>query len=214
MVKKIRAVILALIVCAGCERAEQTVESNMNPSVASVVKPETAPMSSQHANDSANTQPSFHVPDIAENTLATLKVVNHPELNEITPLLSLSIDSDHVQAFVQRYHLRKGHKGGSGSFTSADQAYTLMFRENRIESIILKASPWPKNYGDPHWAVYSQPLPGKLTPTDSRNDVATKLGKPIQVDGNHWANNSIVLWCHFQDEDTAIDEVWVSAAQR
>ena len=142
----------------------------------------------------------------------TAFAADHPELKELTPLLSRPIDSDEVQAVVKKYYLRKGYKFDSGSFTSEDQAYTLMYREDRIVHIILQASPWPKGCGDVNWTVYLRPLPGNLKPTDSRKDVEAKLGKPIEPDGDRWIDKTMLLWVHFAERDAAIEEVWVSAA--
>ena len=146
------------------------------------------------------------------NVSTTVLAEDHPELKEITPLLSLPIDSDEVQAVVKKYHLQKGYKFDSGSFTSEDQAYRLMFNENRIDNIILRASPWPKEYGDANWTVYSHPLPSNLRPTDGRKEVEGKLGKPTKPDGDRWVDKTMLLWVHFANRDAAIDEVWVSAA--
>ena len=68
---------------------------------------------------------------------STVFATDHPELSELTPLLTRPNSSDEVQALVKKYQLKKIYKFASGSFTSEDQAYTLMFRENRINAIIL-----------------------------------------------------------------------------
>jgi len=209
MMVKAKTLVLILTLLVGCERSERMVESNVEANSVPASKTEAAQKPSHSEHGSTN----IRVPVPVRNASATLLVANHPELKEITPLLSLAIDSERVQSFVKKYHLRKGHKFDSGSFTSEDQAYTMIFRENRIVYVVLHASPWPEGYGDPNWSVYSRPLPSNLRPTDGRKDVVAKLGKPIETNGNRWVNNSMLLWLHFTDEDTAIDEVWVSAAQ-
>ena len=211
--KKLEALALSLTLLVSCERAETMVESNVNANNATAFQIESVQKPSHSEHVSPKAQAGFHIPTPIVNTSAAQLVTSHPELKELTPLLSRSIDSDQLQAFIAKHHLIKGHKGDSGSFTSEDQAYTLMFRDNRIVNVILKASPWPKGYGDPNWSVYSHPLPSSLSPKDGREDVITKLGKPTQTSGNRWVDNSMVLWVHFQDEGTAIDSVWLSTAQ-
>lgn len=138
---------------------------------------------------------------------------DHPELSELTPLLTRPIESDEVQALVKKYHLRKAVKFDSGSFVSEDQAFSLMFRKDLIDNIILQVSPWPKGYGDANWTTYRQPLPANLKPTDGRKEVEAKLGKPTGAD--RWVDKddkTLLLWVHFAKKDAAIEEVWVSAA--
>ncbi len=211
--KKTEALALSLTLLVGCERAKTMVESNVNANSATAFQTEAVqnPPHSEHGYPKAQT--GFHVPTPITNSSAAQVVTSHPELKELTPLLSLPIDSEQFQAFEKKYHLEIVHKGDSGSFSSGDQAYTLTFRDNRIVGIILKASPWPKGYGDPNWIAYTHPLPGSLSPNDGREDVIKKLGEPTQDSGNRWVEKSIVLWVHFQDEDTAIDAVWLSPAE-
>ncbi len=149
---------------------------------------------------------------LAISVSTTILAADHPELKELAPLLSQPIDSDAVQTVVKKYQLDKTYKFDSGSFTPEDRAYKLMFRENRISNIILRASPWPKGYSDPNWTVYSHPLPSTLNPADSRKDVEGKLGKPTNPGGDRWVKKKVLLWVHFAEGDAAIDEIWVSAA--
>jgi hypothetical protein len=147
---------------------------------------------------------------LAVTVSTTTPAAEHPQVNELTPLLSLPIDSNVVQAVVKKYHLERTYKFDSGSFTSEDQAFSLMYRENRIVHIILRASPWPDGYGEANWRVYSHPLPGSLKPTDNRKDVEQKLGKPTTPD--RWIDKTLLLWVHFTKREAGIEEVWVSAA--
>ena len=136
---------------------------------------------------------------------------DQPALSELTSLLTQSVASDAVQALVKKYDLREGHKFDSGSFTAKDEAYTLMFRHNRIDAVILRASPWPKGSADANWTTYSNPLPRNLKATDSRKDVEKKLGKPTKPDSDRWTDKTAELWIHFDERGDSIEEVWVSA---
>lgn len=137
---------------------------------------------------------------------------DHPKLDELTPLLGKPIDSDEVQSLVKKYDLRKGYKFDAGSFTSGDEAYSLLFRENRVSAIILRASPWPKGYGEANWTVYSRALPHDLKATDDRKQVENKLGKPTVARGDRWLDGALDVWVHFAEKEAAIEEVWVLAA--
>lgn len=137
----------------------------------------------------------------------------HPTIDELLPLLSQPIESEAVQAVVKKYDLEKGAKGDSGSFRPRDNAYVLMFRENRISTVILQASPYPKGYGEPHWAPYAHALPRNLKPTDSRSDVVKKLGKPTPPGNDHWIDDKLDVWVFFGPKDAFIQELYVSAAK-
>ena len=142
---------------------------------------------------------------------STVFATDHPELSELTPLLTRPNSSDEVQALVKKFQLKKIYKFASGSFTSEDQAYTLMFRENRINAIILRTSPWPKGFGEANWATHSHPLPRNLKATDCRKDVEDKFGKPNKPGGDRWTDETRELWVHFGENDADIEAVWVSA---
>jgi hypothetical protein len=135
----------------------------------------------------------------------------HPPLSELYPLLSLPIDSGLVQGIVKKHDLQKMYKFDSGTLTSADHAFTLVFRNNRIKTIVLRVSPWPKGSGEANWTTYSQPLPRKLLATDRRKEIENKLGQPTQPGGDLWIGESMLLWVHFEEKVAAISEVWVSA---
>jgi hypothetical protein len=137
---------------------------------------------------------------------------DHPALTELTPLLTLHIDSKEVQAVAKKYDLQKGYKFDQGSFTARDEAFTLMYRRDRIESIILRAAPWSKSESDPGWTTYSKALPHDLKATDARQDVEKKLGQPTKPGGDRWSDGKFELWVHFGPKDASIEAIWISVA--
>jgi len=117
---------------------------------------------------------------------SSVLAANHPDLSELTPLLKRSIDSDEGSAHREEVSSQKGLQVRFRLVRSDDEAFRLMFSENRIDDIILQASPWPKGYDDANWTTYSHPLPGNLKPTDDRKAVETKLGKPAETHPRPW----------------------------
>lgn len=147
-------------------------------------------------------------------TSAIARAADHPEWKQLAPLLGQPIESMEVQAFVKKYHLRKGNKFDEGHFYPKDFSYSLLFRENHIVAIVLQASPRPKGYGDPHWQTYSQPLPGKLEADDNRQDVEKKFGKSNDAGENRWVDKGFLIWVHFAEDGLNIDELFISPAPK
>ena len=151
------------------------------------------------------------MPEPAKNPPSIAPIVDYPELKEITPLFSLSIDSDEVQAFVKKYDLKKTYKFDSGSFRSNDNAYYLWFDGGSINTIGIRVSKWSKEFSDPHWSIYPHSMPGNLQPTDGPKEVTSKLGKPTGK--NRWLCDSLLLWVHFNEQRDSIESVSISVAQ-
>ena len=134
------AISLMLILFVGCPQPEGTVESNSDETTAPAeTEPDRDP--SESMADSASAKPNE--PASVENASSPAPA-NHPTLEELTSLLSLEIESDEVQSLVTKFGLGQSQKFDEGSFTAKDQAFTLMFRGNRIDNVIFRASPWPE----------------------------------------------------------------------
>ena len=147
---------------------------------------------------------TFIEPMIFAMASTTALAADHPLVGELTALLAKSIDSDEVQALAKKYDLRQSYKFDSGSFSSQDKAYTLMCSGNRIDAIILRASPYPKGYSEASWTVYSHPLPHDLKATNDRKQVEEKLGKPTKPGGDRWIKKSTQIWIRRRSHDRTL----------
>ncbi len=136
-----------------------------------------------------------------------------PEWNDLDQLFGRPITSKEVIEFVDMHQLRKAAKGDSGSFTAPHQAYSVMFREDIVSTIVLQTTPWPKGYGDPDWTFYKKTLPAGLSPEDSRNVVERKLGAPNTPGGDHWIFGTLEIWVFFNKQESGFNELYVSKAK-
>ena len=134
-----------------------------------------------------------------------------PKWEELKSLFGLNIESERVKQVVRTYNLSKSAKGDSGSFTPQHNAYSLMFDEDKISTIILHVSPWPKGYGDPGWRPYASDLPSKIEPSSRIKDIITLLGNPQTKQGHTWISDGLDIWVHFND-DGSISQLYVSQA--
>ena len=146
--------------------------------------------------------------------VSTARAAEHPQWASLAALHGQQKDSKEVVAFVQAHKLDEVTKGPSGSFTPDDNAYSLLYRDNRIKWIVIQASPVPKKYANANWRPYSKALPGGLSPKDGRKDVVKKLGKPTKPDQNRWNHRGLLIWVMFNKEKTAIRELFVSVQKK
>ena len=202
MIKK-KAFLLVVILFAGCPQSEKMVESNKDETTAPA-KTEAVQDSSQSVSESVPTSPANATSPAA---------AKHPTLEELTSLLSLEIESDEVQSLVKKYQLQQSQKFDEGELNAEDHAFTLMFRANRVDNVILQASPWSDLHSDPNWSIYSHSLPNGLLATDGQKEVESKLGKPTKVNGDRWKDDKFELWVHFEEDGNAIRSVWVSLVE-
>ncbi len=134
----------------------------------------------------------------------------HPQWSELANLFGKEKDSPEVAALVRMEMLGETTKGPSGNFTPDDYSYSLLYRENKIETIVLKVTPPPQGYAQENWRSYAQPLPGGLAADDGRAEVVKKLGEPTRPGGDTWLLMDWELWVHFNQEESAISELYVS----
>lgn len=135
---------------------------------------------------------------------------DHPRWPALAELLKEAKDSKKVSIFVDAYSLSEATKGPSGSFSSPDRAFSLLYRDSRISTLVLRVSDWPEGYGEQHWKRYSEKLPGKLSATDGRDAVVEKLGEPVKNRKDTWLHDGLYLWIHFNEAQTQIDEMYIS----
>ena len=64
-------------------------------------------------------------------------------------------DSPEVARFVEIHGLRESTKGPSGSFTPDDHSYSILYRANRVDTIVFRVSPVLKEHREKHWRRYS-----------------------------------------------------------
>ena len=132
-----------------------------------------------------------------------------PDWTALHQLLGKPITAKPVVDFVKTHELRKAAKGTSGSFTAPQQAYSVMFDWDRVQTIVIKVSPWPEGYGEADWTSYDKPLPVGLAPGDGRKAVERKLGSPTDAGGDQWRHRELTIWVFFNQQESAINELYV-----
>lgn len=106
---------------------------------------------------------------------------NTPDANSSKPLwqnlaelLGKSIESQELKEFVTAYNLKEYTKGPCGGFGNSSLPFSLLYREYKIDNIVITVSVDPE-YPAP---VFTNQLPYRLDSKDSPEDVISKLGKP------------------------------------
>ena len=132
-----------------------------------------------------------------------------PDWKELQQLLGKPIASKEVVDFVKTYELKERAKGNSGSFRAPHESYSVMFRQDTVDTIVLHASPWPKGFGDADWTPYAKPLLAGLTPVDGRKEVERKLGAPTKPGGDWWIHGELTIWVIFNKQESSIDELYI-----
>lgn len=132
------------------------------------------------------------------------------EWASLAKLFNQPKDSAEVASFVETHGLRESTKGPSGSFTPHDHSYSILYRENRVDTIVLRVSPFPKEHSEKHWRPYTRKLPGKLSPRDGRAAVVERLGDPVKSRRSTWIHRGVYIWVHFDEKQNSIDELFVS----
>ena len=108
-------------------------------------------------------------PLLAEDS-AELKA--QPNLKELCSLFGVEISAPELSGFVKEYSLKKAAKGSSGSYSPENYAYSIMFRKNKVTTIILQSNQGTWQADD--WDAYTD-LPFGLSFGDSHKTVAKKL---------------------------------------
>jgi hypothetical protein len=134
----------------------------------------------------------------------------HPPWANLAKLKGLSKDSAEVVAFVRAHGLKETTKGPSGSFYPDDHAYTILYRDGRVQTIVLKVSPPPGGFTEKTWRSYSSTLPYKLEAEDGPSEVVQKLGQPTKRDGDTWHHEGRVIWVFFKEKESGINELYIS----
>jgi hypothetical protein len=107
-------------------------------------------------------------PLLAEDSMVKVQ----PNLKELCSLFGVDISSPGISGFVKKYSLKKAAKGPSGAYSPEDQAYSVMFRQNKVNTIILQSNQGTWQPDD--WGAYTD-LPFGLSFGDSHKTVAKKL---------------------------------------
>ncbi len=133
----------------------------------------------------------------------------HPVWADLAMLYGQSRDSKAVTKFVREHKLEEITKGPSGSLTPDDHAYSLLYRANRINTVVIKVTPPPNGYAQDNWCSYSETLPCKLVAGDGRPEVVEKLGQPTKPGGDRWCHDGVEVWVFFNDGETGINELYI-----
>jgi hypothetical protein len=142
-----------------------------------------------------------------------------PEAKELAALLGKPIDSKEVKELSRKNVWSKITKFDEGSFTPRDYSYSLLYRQNKIATIVFQVAPRSKEYGEPHWTHYSRSLPGGLAQGDTREAVMKKLGNPTpgnpETDEgkNTWVAENLAIWVIFAEKGK-IEELFVRSAPK
>ncbi len=141
---------------------------------------------------------------------AVAQAAEHPSWDSLAKLFDKPKDAPEVVALVRERELSEITKGPSGSISSRDQSYSLLYRQNKINTIVVRVAPWREKFSEPHWQVFSGKLPGDLSVDDGRDEVIKKLGMPLESRKNTWKQNGLHIWVHFNQKQDGISELFVS----
>lgn len=133
-----------------------------------------------------------------------------PAWNEIRALFGRDVASSEVKKFVATHQLSEITKGPSGSFTPGHHAYSLLYRENRISTVVLRVSAWPEESGEKHWRAFEGDLPAGIRRDHLRKDILALLGEPITKAADTWQADGLELWIFFNRTTGVIDEIYIS----
>lgn len=95
-------------------------------------------------------------------------------VEKLTSFLGVSIEDEEFLKFVQEHHLKKSQKFDSGSFAPEGMGCSLLFRENRIVSLVLIVERPKKS----SLKAYAGKLPSGITVGDNLEKVIERCGKP------------------------------------
>jgi hypothetical protein len=139
---------------------------------------------------------------------AAVPAPDHPDWRTLDALFGQPIDSTLVQAVGKKHSLAQGQKFDSGELRPADNAYTILYRENRVECIILRLWSAP-GYGDPGWKFYAPVLPFGLKATDDLDAMEKKLGLGDPPRSGHVQHDDYRLTLLHERGDTRIEELYI-----
>ncbi|QDU96799.1 hypothetical protein [Lignipirellula cremea] len=136
-------------------------------------------------------------------------LAGQPAWPDLAPLLGQPKDSPAVVAMVRQQALSETTKGPSGSFSSPDGSWSMLYESSRIKTIVLRVSPPGEGSSSPERQTFAPPLPGKLTRQDGRAQVVQKLGQPSRPDGDQWLHQGLVIWVFFDQSERQINELYL-----
>jgi hypothetical protein len=129
---------------------------------------------------------------------------SHPEWDNLSELYGQRVNSPKFTAFAKQHDLKKSQKFDEGSFTPKHHAFSILFRSNQVDCIILHVADW--TWGDEGWIPYDQPLPFGLVKTDTIAQVTAKHGKP---DKHMWFVKKFKVLPHFDKKTGHISEIYI-----
>lgn len=135
---------------------------------------------------------------------------SYPAWSELEPLLGKEKDSREVAAVVKKYQLKEATKGPSGSFGPDNHSFSLLYRRNRISTIIVDVLPPPKGYGEPDWTAYQPKLPFGIQKADKRAEFVMRFGRSKSKSGTIFEHKKFEIWAHFRENDGVLSELFIS----
>ena len=138
----------------------------------------------------------------------------YPPWSELQPLFGESKDSEAVTLFVAKWELKEITKGPSGSYFPDNSSYSLLYRQSKIETIILDVLPSPPGQGEEHWTEYRQELPFGILASDTEENFSKRFGKPISRIGTTWSHNGFSVWAHFNSGDGKLAALYISEIEK
>ena len=144
----------------------------------------------------------FANPICADDTL--------PTVIELKAFLGVAIDDPEFVKFAKDNNLKKAYKFDEGTFSPEDSSFSLLYRKDKIEKILLSV----RRPGESELKTYTAELPSKIAADDGLEKVIERCGKPDSVSANKDKSHVVAgfdkrrLIVVFENE--RISEVWLS----
>ena len=90
----------------------------------------------------------------------------------------------------------------------------MLYRQSKIETIILDVLPPSPEFSEEHWTEYRQELPFGILANDTEEKMSERFGKPISKIGTTWAHNGFSVWAHFNSSDGKLAALYISEIAR
>jgi hypothetical protein len=135
-----------------------------------------------------------------------------PQWPDFDGLFGNTAESNSVRDFLQKFKLKLGQAKAEHEIVGPHDSYTVMFRNQKVECIVLSTKSWRWPEGE-LVATYNGKLPFGLRPSDIRADMYQRYGKESGVVGcGQWDFQGHQIAPVFSDKNpsSSLESVYIS----
>jgi hypothetical protein len=136
---------------------------------------------------------------------------NTPQWSDFDGLFGKTAESNPVRDFLKKFKLKLG-QAKEYEIAGPNDSYTVMFRNRKVECIVLSTKSWRWPEGE-LVAAYNGKLPFGLQPSDIRADMYQRYGKESGVVGcNQWdfQGHQIAPVFSAKSQSSTMESVYIS----